>query len=261
MDFPADFPGQAYPHSHPHGGWPGNELEEVLSASLGMPSAGGRIVEVLGRSFVWVPLPSGGGPQSGPLDLPTLDIEGQAFVPVFSSEEQFRQVVGSHLSFTIAPAVEFARGLPPQVGLAVNPGGVVGVPLPPLAVAELCRIGRTALDGPTSGGRVRLFEPDWQDDPVDFLTAASAEFAAIGVVATARRCLAAIETAAPVMFVGVELTNWDGDLRAAPMEALARALGQVTVQWQVNLVLLDVTQDPVADWMRQTVRPFYTQGH
>ncbi|WP_416958552.1 enhanced serine sensitivity protein SseB [Streptomyces sp. Agncl-13] len=261
MDFPADFPGQAHPHPHPHGGWPGNELEEVLSASLGMPSAGGRIVEVLGRSFVWVPLPSGGGPQSGPLDLPTLDIEGQAFVPVFSSEEQFRQVVGSHLSFTIAPAVEFARGLPPQVGLAVNPGGVVGVPLPPLAVAELCRIGRSALDGPTSGGRVRLFEPDWQDDPVDFLAAASAEFAAIGVVGSARRCLAAIETADPVMFVGVELTNWDGDLRAAPMEALARALGTTTVPWQVNLVLLDVTQDPVADWMRQTVRPFYTQGH
>jgi len=261
MDFPADFPGQAYPHPHPHGGWPGNELEEVLSVSLGMPSAGGRIVEVLGRSFVWVPLPSGGGPQSGPLDLPTLDIEGQAYVPVFSSEEQFRQVVGSHLSFTIAPAVEFARGLPPQVGLAVNPGGMVGVPLPPLAVAELCRIGRTALDGPTSGGRVRLFEPDWQDDPVDFLAAASAEFAAIGVVGSARRCLAAIETADPVMFVGVELTNWDGDLRAAPMEALARALGTTTVPWQVNLVLLDVTQDPVAAWMRQTVRPFYTQGH
>ncbi|MGQ4436271.1 MULTISPECIES: enhanced serine sensitivity protein SseB [unclassified Streptomyces] len=261
MDFPADFPGQAYPHPHPHGGWPGNELEEVLSVSLGLPSAGGRIVEVLGRSFVWVPLPSGGGPQSGPLDLPTLDIEGQAYVPVFSSEEQFRQVVGSHLSFTIAPAVEFARGLPPQVGIAVNPGGTVGVPLPPLAVAELCRFGRTPLDGPTSGGRVRLFEPDWQDDPVDFLAAASAEFAAIGVVATARRCLAAIETATPVMFVGVELTNWDGDLRAAPMEALAKALGQVTVQWQVNLVLLDVTQDPVAEWMRQTVRPFYTQGH
>ncbi|WP_329257974.1 enhanced serine sensitivity protein SseB [Streptomyces sp. NBC_01478] len=261
MDFPADFPGQAYPHPHPHGGWPGNELEEVLSMSLGMPSAGGRIVEVLGRSFVWVPLPSGGGPQSGPLDLPTLDIEGQAYVPVFSSEEQFRQVVGSHLSFTIAPAVEFARGLPPQVGIAVNPGGTVGVPLPPLAVAELCRIGRSALDGPTSGGRVRLFEPDWQDDPVDFLAAASAEFAATGVVASARRCLAAIETADPVMFVGVELTNWDGDLRAAPMDALSRALTTTQVTWPVNLVLLDVTQDPVADWMRQTVRPFYTQGH
>ncbi|MER7572939.1 enhanced serine sensitivity protein SseB [Streptomyces sp. NPDC126514] len=258
-DLPADFPAQAHPH--PHGGWPGNELEEVLSASLGVPTAGGRIIEVLGRSFLWVPLPSGGGPHSGPLDLPTLEIAGQAYVPVFSSEEQFRQVVGSHMSYTIAPAVEFARGLPPQVGIAVNPDGVVGIPLPPPAVAELCRVGRTPLDGPASGGRVKLYEPDWQDDPVDFLAAASAEFAATGVVTTARRCLAAIETADPVMFVGVELSDWEGDLRTAPMDALGRALGRVPTNWPVNLILLDMAaQDPVAIWMRERVQPFYAQG-
>ncbi|MFF9221128.1 enhanced serine sensitivity protein SseB [Streptomyces viridosporus] len=251
-----DFPAQTQPH--PHGGWPGNELEEVLSASLGVPSAGSRIVEVLGRSFVWVPLPSGGGPHSGPLDLPTVELDGQAYVPVFSSEEQFRQVVGSHMAYTVAPAVEFARGLPPQAGIAVNPGGVVGIPLPPPAVAELCRAGHTPLDGAASGGRVRLFEPDWQDDPVDFLSAASAEFETLGVVATARRCLAAIETDDPVLFVGVELSRWDeGDLRALPMDALGRALGRTAVKWPVNLVLLDVAQDPVGDWMRDRVRPFY----
>ncbi|WP_406442218.1 enhanced serine sensitivity protein SseB [Streptomyces sp. NBC_01613] len=258
-DLPADFPMQAHPH--PHGGWPGNELEEVLSASLGMPSAGGRIIEVLGRSFVWVPLPSGGGPHSGPLDLPTLEIEGQAYVPVFSSEEQFRQVVGSHMSFTIAPAVEFARGLPPQVGLAVNPDGVVGVPLPPAAVAELCRVGRTPLDGPAAGARVKLFEPDWQDDPIDFLAAASAEFAETGVIVTARRCLAAVETADPVLFVGVELSQLEGDLRALPLGALERAVTRAPTPWPVNLVLLDVTDDPVANWMRENVRPFYQYGH
>ncbi|KMS75460.1 hypothetical protein ACM01_08720 [Streptomyces viridochromogenes] len=259
MDFPAELPADfpAQTHLHPHGGWPGNELEEVLSASLGLPSAGGRIIEVLGRSFVWVPLPNGGGPDSGPLDLPTVEIEGQAYVPVFSSEEQFRQVVGAHLSYTIAPAVEFARGLPPYVGIAVNPDGMVGVPLPPAAVAELCRVGRTPLDGLTSGGRVKLHEPDWQDEPVDFLAAASAEFASTGVVTTARRCLAEIETAAPVMFIGVELSHWEGDLRAAPMDALSRALGRAPVPWPVNLVLLDVAQDPVIDWMRTKVRPFY----
>ncbi|WP_405869234.1 enhanced serine sensitivity protein SseB [Streptomyces sp. NBC_00005] len=258
-DLPADFPMQAHPH--PHGGWPGNELEEVLSASLGMPSAGGRIIEVLGRSFVWVPLPSGGGPHSGPLDLPTLEIEGQAYVPVFSSEEQFRQVVGSHMSFTIAPAVEFARGLPPQVGLAVNPDGVVGVPLPPAAVAELCRVGRTPLDGPAAGARVKLFEPDWQDEPIDFLAAASAEFAETGVIVTARRCLAAVETADPVLFVGVELSQLEGDLRALPLGALERAVTRAPTPWPVNLVLLDVTDDPVANWMRENVRPFYQYGH
>ncbi|MGW5786138.1 enhanced serine sensitivity protein SseB [Streptomyces sp. NPDC003757] len=253
-----DFPAQAHPH--PHGGWPGNELEEVLSVSLGVPTAGGRIVEVLGRSYLWIPLPNGGGPHSGPLDLPSLEIDGQAYVPVFSSEEQFRQVAGAQMAYTVAPAVEFARGLPPQVGIVVNPEGVVGIPLPPPAVAELCRAGRTSLDGPASGGRVRLFEPDWQDDPVDFLAAASAEFAATGVVRSARRCLAAVETADPVLYIGVELSHWEGDARALPLDALGRALAKSPLKWQVNLVLLEAAQDPVCDWMRETVRPFYDQG-
>ncbi|MFF8477682.1 enhanced serine sensitivity protein SseB [Streptomyces sp. NPDC015414] len=258
-DLPADFPAQTHPH--PHGGWPGNELEEVLSASLGIPGAGGRIAEVLGRSLLWIPLPNGGGPHSGPLDLPTTEIEGQVYVPVFSSEEQLRLAAGSHMSYTVAPAVEFARGLPPQAGMLVNPDGVVGLPLPPEAVAELCRTGNTPLDGPATGGRVRLFEPDWQEDPVDFLAAASAEFAGTGVVVAARRCLAAVETAEPVMFVGVELSQWEGDLRALPLEALGRALGRAPVKWQVNLVLLDVTDDPVATWLKSNVRPFYQYGH
>lgn len=177
--------------------WPGNELEEVLMASLGADAAGGRLVEVLGRSEVWVPLPQGGGPDSLDLDLPTMEIEGVPYVPVFSSEQQFLQCVGPHMAFTVAPARDFARGLPPQLGIAVNPGGVVGMPLPPPAVAELCRVGRTPLDGPASGGRVRLFEPDWQEDPVEFLSAAGAEFEASGVVLSARRALASVEGEPP----------------------------------------------------------------
>ncbi|MFJ9433227.1 enhanced serine sensitivity protein SseB [Streptomyces sp. NPDC101490] len=240
--------------------WPGNELEEVLAASLGNPGAGARLVEVLGRSPVWVPLPNGGGPESADLDLPTLEIDGAAYVPVFSSEQQFLACVGSHMSFTVAPAREFARGLPPQLGIAVNPGGTVGVPLPPPAVAELCRTGRTPLDGPAAGGRVRLFEPDWQDDPVDFLSAASAEFEATGVVVSARRALASVEGTEPALFVGVQLVGWDGVDRNAPLDALGRALGRVEVAWPVNLILLDMAQDPVGDWMLERVRPFYQRA-
>ncbi|MEU8765156.1 enhanced serine sensitivity protein SseB [Streptomyces sp. NPDC048659] len=239
--------------------WPGNELEEVLAASLGSPAAGGRLVEVLGRSPVWVPLPNGGGPDSSDLDLPTLEIDGYAYVPVFSSEQQFLACVGSHMSFTVAPARDFARGLPPQLGIAVNPGGTVGIPLPPPAVAELCRTGRTALDGPASGGRVRLFEPDWQDDPVDFLSAASAEFEALGTVATARRVLASVEGTEPALFIGVQLTAPEAD-RHGPLDALGRALGRIETAWPVNLILLDVAQDPVGDWMLAKVRPFYQRA-
>ena len=155
-----------------------------------------------------------------------MDLEGQAYVPVFSSEEQFRQVVGAHMSYTVAPAVEFARGLPPQVGIAVNPDGTVGVPLPPPAVAELCRAGRTPLDGPAGGGRVRLYEPDWQDDPVDFLAAASAEFdghrrGPHRPPLPGRRS----RRRDPVMFVGVELSTGSGGPHALPLDALGQGPG------------------------------------
>lgn len=116
------------------------------------------------------------------------------------------------------------------------------------------------MDGPASGGRVRLFQPDWQDDPVDFLAAASAEFDATGVVASARRCLASIEGGDTVMFVGVEATHWDENARALPLDALGRALGRIPVPHPVSLVFLDVAQDPVADWLREKVRPFYTRA-
>ncbi|MFS0693432.1 enhanced serine sensitivity protein SseB [Streptomyces nitrosporeus] len=248
-----DIPAQA----HPQQGWPANELEEVLAASVGVPDAGGRLVEVLGRSPVWVPLPNGGGPDSPDLDLPTVELDGAAYVPVFSSETQFLACTAPGLPFAVAPAREFARGLPPQLGIAVNPGGAVGLPLPPAAVADLCRTGRTALDGPAGGGRVRLYEPDWKEDPVDFLSVVAAEFHATGVVSTARRTLASIEGGEPVLFVGVESAARDGAGQSVPMEALGRALGRVQVPWPVNLVLLDVAQDPVGDWMLGKVRPFY----
>ncbi|MFB7634132.1 enhanced serine sensitivity protein SseB C-terminal domain-containing protein [Streptomyces sp. NPDC056149] len=266
-------PGNVPDEGIPHAAWPANELEEVLTASVGHPEAGGRIVEVLGRSRVWVPLPEGGGPDGAGLgapglDVPTVEIGGAAYVPVFSSEQEFRRVVGTHLSYTVAPAREFARGLPPLVGLAVNPDGTVGVPLPPPAVAELCRTGRTDLDGPqTAGARVRLFEPDWQDEPVDFLAAAGLAFSAAGIVLAARRALAGVEGDTPALFVGVQLDVaperlHDGTARDEALTALGRALGQVPVPWPVQLVLLDVAQgDPVADWMLERVRPFYTRDH
>ncbi|MCX4829470.1 enhanced serine sensitivity protein SseB [Streptomyces sp. NBC_01016] len=255
-------------YAHPAQGWPANELEEALAAALGQEagsagdSTGRRIVEVLGRSHVWIPLPRGGSNASRDLDLPSLEIQGQAYVPVFSSEQQFMAVTGGRMDCTVAPAVEFARGLPPQVGIAVNPDGTVGVPLPPPAVAELARSGRTALDGPATGGRVVLSEPDWQIDPMDFLAAVREEFEGLGTVLSARRCLATVEDAQPSLFIGVELAQPVGAPSGAgdlPLDALGRALGRAPVAWAVNLVFLDVTQDPVADWLRTHVRPFYVR--
>ncbi|MGW7352005.1 enhanced serine sensitivity protein SseB [Streptomyces sp. NPDC054784] len=244
------------------GGWPGNELEETLAASLTAPHASARLLEVLARSSLWVPLPEGGGPASAHLDLPTVQLQGAPYVPVFSSEQQFLQVVGTHMSFTVAPATEFARGLPPQLGIAVNPDGTVGVPLPPDAVAELCRTTPGArVPGVASGARVRLFEPDWQDEPVDFLAEVAGEFAVVPPIRTARRALASAEGRPPALYVGVELDLLEPDAWQRSHDALARALARHPVTWPVQQVMLDAARDPVVDWMRQCVRPFYSREY
>lgn len=242
------------------GGWPSNELEEALAASLGAPHAAPRLLDVLARSALWVPLPEGGGPESRTLSLPTIELSGAAYVPVFSSAEQYHLGRGAHLPCTVAPAPEFARGLPPGVGLAVNPGGTVGLPVPAPAVAELCRAtpGRRT-PGLPSGARMRLFEPDWQEEPVEFLRAAAAELATVGAVRQARRGLASAETNAPALFIGVELDGLDGDVGQLVQDALGRALARQSVPWPVQQVLMDAADDPVVDWLRQCVQPFYVR--
>ncbi|SFC97977.1 enhanced serine sensitivity protein SseB C-terminal domain-containing protein [Streptomyces aidingensis] len=238
--------------------WPCNELEQTLDQAVGLPDAGLRLLQVLARSPLWVPLPEGGGPDSPSLSLPTLAIDGGVYVPVFSSAEQFMIGAGPHLSYAIAPGWEFARGLPPQAGIVVNPGGTIGAPVPPKAVAELCRATPgQRLPGRSSGARMRLFEPDWQEEPVDFLGAAAGELAALGWVRTARRGLASAEGGPPALYLGVETDLLEPQIRVMVQGALGRALARQPVRWPVQLLLLDAAEDPVVHWMRQCITPFY----
>lgn len=111
-----------------------------------------------------------------------------------------------------------------------------------------------------SGARMRLFQPDWQEEPVDFLGAASAELSALPFVRTARRGLASAEGGPPSLFIGIELEQLDEEFRTAVGEALGRALAGRPVVWPVQLVLLDAVDDPVVDWLRECVTPFYTRN-
>lgn len=92
---------------------------------------------------------------------------------------------------------------------------------------------------------------------MDFLAAAAEEFRSTGVVAAAHRCLASVEGGDPQLFVGVRLLGWEPEMRNAPMDALGRALTRVPPPWPVQLILLDAAEDPVTDWIRERVRPFY----
>ncbi len=264
MGNPVEQQGWGGPESAPPGGtWPANELEQVLSAALGDPGATPRVIEVLARSQVWIPLPAGGDPQGQALDLPTVELAGDPYVPVFSSQEVFLQQVPG-MPFAVAPVWEFARGLPLGVGIAVNPEAPVGIPVPPEGVAELRRGPRedrwdAAPDAP-AGGRVALREPVPGEDPESFLAACRAELSALPGVLTARRALASVEGEPTVMFVGVQLDQLAPADPGAVNEALGRALGTAPLPGGVHLVLLDLADDPVVDWLVNRVAPFYVRG-
>ena len=243
------------PAQNATGGWPANELEQVLSASLGDPGATPRVVEVLRRSQVWLPLPGGPSRDGATLDLPTTELAGQPFVPVFSSEEQFRLIAGN-LPFAIAPVPELAEGMPLGVGIVINPEGAVGIPIPAAGVSELLSPGPRG----SVASRLGLRVPGAHEDPVEFLVAAIGELAATPVVLTARRALVQVEADQEKLFVGVELARSEpGDQQAATL-ALGRALGAVPLPWEVGIVLLDGVDDPLVDWMRTSVQPFFARG-
>ncbi|MFE7193173.1 enhanced serine sensitivity protein SseB [Kitasatospora sp. NPDC057541] len=267
MGYPVEQQGWGGAESAPPGGaWPANELEQVLTAALGDPGATPRVIEVLARSQVWIPLPAGGDPQGRSLDLPTIELAGDPYVPVFSSQEVFVQQAPG-MAFAVAPVWEFARGLPLGVGIAVNPEAAVGIPVPPEGVAELRRGPREDrwADAPDAvrapdGGRVALREPVPGEDPEAFLAACRAELAALPGVLTARRALASVEGEPTVMFVGVQLDPGAPADPAAVNEGLGRALGTAPLPGGVHLVLLDLADDPVVDWLVTRVAPFYVRG-
>ncbi|MEY9847026.1 hypothetical protein ABH940_004113 [Streptacidiphilus sp. BW17] len=258
MEQYAGIPQQGVQHGVQHGvqpgSWPENELEQVLAASVGDPGATPRVMEVLGRSQVWVPLPAGPTRDGTTLDMPTTELAGQPFVPVFSSESQLRAVAGDAMSYAIAPVRELARGLPQGVGIAVNPEGAVGLPVPAAGVPDLC-------GGGDEGVRATAWEPEAHEEPYDFLAAAASELAVLPVVLTARRALVQVEGDAPKLFVGVQLARYEpGDHEAVGL-ALGRALGVAPLGYEVSLILLDVVaEDPTVQWMLSTVAPFYAQG-
>lgn len=127
--------------------FPVNPVEEALSTAVehsgpasddeaGLETVS-AFIGTLKEGSLWVPLPEGSGMQEdGSVALPTLDVEGASFVPVFTSEEQL-SIRSGELPFTVIPTRDLAGVLPTGVGLAVNPGNPVSVPIYPETVSAL----------------------------------------------------------------------------------------------------------------------------
>ncbi|WP_460858815.1 SseB family protein [Nocardiopsis coralliicola] len=120
------------------GDFPANDLETALHAALeGAPGAPEDFLARLRAATVWVPVPEGSGQQDdGSVALPSVELEGVVYIPVFTSRAQYdrrsAEVPGAELAMA-----DLAEVLPSGVGLAVNPGNEASVPIGPESVAAL----------------------------------------------------------------------------------------------------------------------------
>jgi hypothetical protein len=224
--------------------FPANRLEAALAGLRGGSISAERVLGVLAAEPLWVPLP-GGARADGMAQLPVMMIEGGPHVAVYTSEEQFGRGAGAGTAHMVLTGRELAGLMAAELGLAVNPGAELGLPVRPDGVHAL-------RDAPLQNRtKVRLGEP--AEEPRDLLAAIAEGLRAIPTVREARRALAQFGEQPPVLLIGLRTTGTPEEAVAVVRESAKRA----RCPYPVEVVLLTTEGDPITAWMNAKTRPFH----
>jgi hypothetical protein len=235
---------------------PANPLEQVL---LEVTESGehGRFLATLATHPVFLPAPGGdGGERERPLEgdealeLPVFEHDGTRFVAAFTSLEQLDRSASGAPPFRRATGEELAAIWPEGHGLAVNPGGDLGVAIAEEDVQALAAAAALGGADLTVGAPTPEPEPLW----VALRSWAAREPA----VAAAHRALVLVHEPGeePALVVGLDLELEEGADPGPLLRAGAEALGGVAA-----FTLLDPTgADPISQWWLERDAPVYTRG-
>jgi type III secretion system (T3SS) SseB-like protein len=210
-----------------------NPVEAALTGLRSGTSTPDHLLSALSGNTLWVPLPGGVEPGGRAL-LPVMVLDGKPYVAAYSSAEEYARGAGNqpHMELT---GKELAALMEGSLGLALNPGGELGLPVQPDGVRVIRGERRS----------VRLGQP--AIEPVELLDTLKTAFADEPAVLAARRALAQQGEEPPVLVIGVlpdrTVSLWENAVR----EALGRQV----------FVFLDDDNDPVARWMNEHTTPFY----
>jgi hypothetical protein len=231
--------------------FPVNDLEEALKAARAGSIPSGEILKVLAKSDLWVPLPNSVGNDEG-TPLPVMSIDEHPYVVVYTSAEQLRQNAGD-VAHAVIGARELANTLPEELGLAINPGGEIGLPIHPPGV-QILRGGQKTV---RAGESIRLGEPE--EDPALLLEFLRREFREISDVTTARRALVQVGEDPPGLLIGVTTDgNYVGS-RDAVVTAVRRAVSTEPVPLTVDTVFLGNPEEQTLTRLFSGIEPFYTR--
>jgi hypothetical protein len=143
--------------------------------------------------------------------------------------------------------------LPESVGLAVNPGGSVGLPLPAGTLRQSLGLpGRIE-----AGTRLRIGEP--AEEPEELLATIARGLASVSAVRSARRCWAAVGESRPGLVVGLDIDPDNHQTRTAALESIRSVADTSPGDFPVDVVF-ENDRDELTTWMTAHVEPFYAAG-
>jgi hypothetical protein len=121
-------------------------VERAFAAATKAAGRIGDLLEALSHGRLWLPLADDGRPvtDGSAVNLPTVIYLGSEFVPAYTSADRLlrsswpaQDQPPPVVPHVVVPAAALARLLPPALGIALNPGGEVSVPVYPAGVAYL----------------------------------------------------------------------------------------------------------------------------
>ncbi|MGK5683099.1 enhanced serine sensitivity protein SseB [Actinoplanes sp. URMC 104] len=231
--------------------FPANPLEQALAGARAGQVGVDELLQAVADNPLWVPLPGGASP-AGQAQLPVMLLDGQPYVAAYTSAEQYARGAGDQAHMEL-PGRQLAGLMAAELGLAVNPGAELGLPIRADGVRTIR--GETTV---RAGARLRLGRPE--TEPTELLAALRTEFTRVPAVVEARRALTQAGDQPPSLLIGVladrGVSGWQHDCVAA----VRAATGQAPLPWSVDTVFLDDPTDPVTRWMLEHTEPFYERG-
>jgi hypothetical protein len=232
--------------------FPVNDLESaLLAASQGSVAPLDFVTRLFQSEVVVLDLPSADGSRY----LGTITMDDRILLPVFTSPEQ-AQLSGllSGESQALAGVLrDIMSTQPTSWGVAVNPGGTLGLPVYAEAVqAQLARVHSIPV-----GTTVHLGAP--AVEPTALLEQISMVAPSVPAIRSISRCWAVVGDQPPGLVIGVDLEPDTPDVRAIVLRTIDGARAVEHPDSTVDIVFWR-DRGPFVEWMEQNATPFYRRG-
>jgi|SRR5581483_2500116 len=233
-------------------------IEDALAAAAKDRDRLIDLLDQLRRARLWLPLPDRDGPvtDGSAVLLPTVVYLGAEFVPAFTSAERLTLWQQDNPRHIVVRAAELARLLPPEMGIALNPGAEASVPIYPEGI---CHLTATASPDRAAAGldEVRVGHPP--ADPVALLGEVRTALRGVPAVRRASRAWLTVPRRGEGLIISVTLDDpANPDTHDAVIEAIERAAALVPHQFPIDVTFPgEGAPDQVDEWVAAHAEPFY----